>query len=94
LASLYQYLCDKNAVTHNPGVKRPKAHSGEGRTPAPTMSDSALIDCVDWIVLGYKIVQSIFPDWKFSAADTVAANGVRGGGALLIETRHGIAPRS
>ena len=55
------------------------------------MSDSALIDCVEWIALGYEIVQSIFPDWKFSAADTVAANGVHG--ALLIGTRHAIAPR-
>jgi site-specific recombinase XerD len=36
LSSLFDYLCDKNAVTHNPvkGVKRPKVNSGEGRTPA------------------------------------------------------------
>jgi site-specific recombinase XerC len=37
LSSLFEYLCEKNAVTHNPvkGVKRPKAESGEGKTPAP-----------------------------------------------------------
>jgi integrase/recombinase XerD len=36
LSSLFQYLCDNNAVTHNPvkGVKRPKTESGEGKTPA------------------------------------------------------------
>ncbi|WP_374091004.1 tyrosine-type recombinase/integrase [Methylomicrobium lacus] len=36
LSSLFDYLCDKNAVTHNPvkGVKRPKNDSAEGRTPA------------------------------------------------------------
>src|ERR1700733_5156234 len=36
LASLFQYLCEKNAVTHNPvkGVERPKTESGEGKTPA------------------------------------------------------------
>ena len=36
LASLFDYLCDKNAVTHNPvkGVERPKTESGEGKTPA------------------------------------------------------------
>lgn len=36
LASLFQYLCSKNAVTHNPvkGVQRPKTESGEGKTPA------------------------------------------------------------
>jgi integrase/recombinase XerD len=36
LSSLFDYLCEKNAVTHNPvkGVKRPKSDSTEGRTPA------------------------------------------------------------
>src|SRR5437016_9246305 len=36
LSSRFEYLCEKNAVTHNPvkGVKRPKAESGEGKTPA------------------------------------------------------------
>ena len=36
LASLFQHLCDRNAVTHNPvkGVQRPRAESGEGKTPA------------------------------------------------------------
>jgi integrase/recombinase XerD len=36
LASLFEYLCEKNAVTHNPvkGVQRPKTESGEGKTPA------------------------------------------------------------
>ena len=36
LASLYDYLCEANAVTHNPvrGVRRPKAETSEGKTPA------------------------------------------------------------
>ena len=36
LASLFEYLCDRNAVTHNPvkGVERPKAETAEGKTPA------------------------------------------------------------
>jgi integrase/recombinase XerD len=36
LASLFEFLCEKNAVTHNPvkGVERPKTESGEGKTPA------------------------------------------------------------
>ena len=36
LSSLFEYLCEKNAVTHNPvkGVKRPRAESGEGKTGA------------------------------------------------------------
>ncbi len=36
LASLFDHLCEVNAVTHNPvrGVKRPRAETGEGKTPA------------------------------------------------------------
>jgi site-specific recombinase XerD len=36
LASLFDYLCEKNAVTHNPvkGVKRPVPETTEGKTPA------------------------------------------------------------
>jgi integrase/recombinase XerD len=36
LSSLFEYLCDQNAVTHNPvkGVKRPPVDSYEGKTPA------------------------------------------------------------
>lgn len=36
LSSLFDYLCEKNSITHNPvkGVKRPKANNNEGKTPA------------------------------------------------------------
>lgn len=36
LSSLFEYLCEKNAVTHNPvdGVKRPPVDSYKGKTPA------------------------------------------------------------
>jgi integrase/recombinase XerD len=35
-ASLFDHLCEANAVSHNPvrGVKRPKAEGNEGKTPA------------------------------------------------------------
>jgi len=62
-----------------------------GRAPAPDMEEAALLSCVEWVAHGFEIVQSIFPQWKFGAADTVAANGVHG--ALLIGPRHPIASR-
>jgi integrase/recombinase XerD len=36
LSSLFEYLCENNAVTHNPvkGVKRPPVEGYEGKTPA------------------------------------------------------------
>jgi 2-oxo-3-hexenedioate decarboxylase len=49
-----------------------------------------LLSCIAWVALGFEIVQSIFPGWNFSAADTIAANGVHG--ALLIGPRHLFAP--
>src|SRR3954452_10641258 len=55
------------------------------------MDEAALLSCVEWVAHGFEIVQSIFPNWKFAAADTVAANGVHG--ALLIGKRHAVAPR-
>jgi len=57
--------------------------------PAPGMDETALLACIDWVAHGFEIVQSIFPGWKFSAADTVAAFGLHG--ALLIGPRHPIA---
>jgi 2-oxo-3-hexenedioate decarboxylase len=57
--------------------------------PAPGMDEIALLDCIDWVGHGFEIVQSIFPGWKFSAPDTVAAFGLHG--ALLIGPRHSIA---
>jgi hypothetical protein len=57
--------------------------------PTPGMNETALLACIDWVGHGFEIVQSIFPEWKFSAADTVAAFGLHG--ALLIGARHSIA---
>jgi 2-oxo-3-hexenedioate decarboxylase len=57
--------------------------------PAPGMDEKALLACIDWVGHGFEIVQSIFPGWKFSAPDAVAAFGLHG--ALLIGPRHSIA---
>jgi 2-oxo-3-hexenedioate decarboxylase len=67
----------------------PEIMFGLGAEPATGASDDALLDCIEWIALGYEIVQSIFPNWKFAAADTVAANGVHG--ALLVGKRRAVA---
>jgi site-specific recombinase XerD len=41
LASLFDYLCEKNAVTHNPvkGVERPKTDGASGQGKAPALGD-------------------------------------------------------
>ena len=69
----------------------PEIMFGLKGAPLPGMNEAALLDCIEWVTLGYEIVQSIFPGWKFAAVDTVAANGLHG--ALMIGPRHAIAPR-
>jgi 2-keto-4-pentenoate hydratase len=69
----------------------PEIMFGLKSPPMAGMNKVELLDCIEWISLGYEMVQSIYPDWKFSAADTIAANGVHG--ALLVGNRHSIAPR-
>jgi 2-oxo-3-hexenedioate decarboxylase len=60
--------------------------------PAPGMDEKALLACIDWVAHGFELVQSIFPGWKFSAPDTVAAYGLHG--ALLIGPQHPVAGQS
>ena len=56
------------------------------RAPEPGMDEAALLECIDWVAHGFEVVQSLFPGWKFKAADTVAAFGLHG--ALLLGPKH------
>jgi 2-oxo-3-hexenedioate decarboxylase len=49
-----------------------------GRAPRPGMDANALMACVSGIALGFELVQSPFPGWRFRAADTVAAFALHG----------------
>jgi 2-oxo-3-hexenedioate decarboxylase len=87
-------LAEKNAIAASDFAEpriEPEIMFGLKSAPSPGMDEAALLDCIEWVALGYEIVRSIFPGWKFAAADAVAANGVHG--ALLIGERHAIAPR-
>jgi 2-oxo-3-hexenedioate decarboxylase len=64
----------------------PEIVFGIATPPNAAMGDRALLGCIAWVAHGFEIVQSIFPGWKFAAADTVAAYGLHG--ALLIGPRH------
>lgn len=43
------------------------------RAPRAGMNDRELLSCIDAVGHGFEIVQSIYPGWRFSASDTVAA---------------------
>lgn len=48
------------------------------------MSDEELVGSLEWIAIGFEIVDSHFPDWRFTAADAVADFGVHA--ALVVGT--------
>ena len=51
--------------------------------PVPLTDDAAaVLASVEWMAPGFEIVQSHFPNWKFTAADCAAAFGLHG--ALVI----------
>ena len=70
----------------------PEIVFGLAAAPSAGMDEAALLACLEWVAHGFEIVQSIYPQWKFAAADTIAANGVHG--ALLIGPRHPVAPQA
>jgi integrase/recombinase XerD len=71
LSSLFEYLCERNAVTHNPvrGVKRPKANNNKGTTLA--LSDAQARELLkappadtlkgvrDWVILATLLFHGI-----------------------------------
>jgi len=57
-----------------------------GLRQAPASSSlEDVADSVDWVAHGFEIVQSAFPDWIFTAAESFAAQSLHG--ALLIGPR-------
>ena len=48
------------------------------RSPEPTMDVAGLLACVGGVTHGFEIVRSLYPGWKFKAADTVAAFALHG----------------
>lgn len=54
--------------------------------PRPGMAPRALMGCIDWVAHGFEVVQSVFPGWRFSGAESAAAFGLHG--ALRIGPRY------
>lgn len=56
----------------------PEIAFGFARTPRAGASDDELLGAIDWYAHGFEIVDSLYKDWKFRAADTVAAFSLHG----------------
>src|SRR5262245_32387193 len=51
----------------------------------PAVNDpSATLEAIEWLALGFEIIDCAYPDWKFQPADFVAAYGLHA--ALIVGT--------
>jgi 2-oxo-3-hexenedioate decarboxylase len=66
----------------------PEIVFGLARAPDPTDDEASLLASIEWVAHGFEVVNSIFPDWSFAAADAVAGFGVHA--ALLVGPRHSV----
>lgn len=61
------------------------------RPPNAAPTDAAgVLESVEWLALGFEIVDAVYPDWKFQPADFVAAFGLHA--ALIVGEPLHIAP--
>ncbi|MET3119726.1 2-keto-4-pentenoate hydratase [Undibacterium sp. GrIS 1.8] len=100
--STVRYLDDVHTSQDLKGALQPRVEPEVvfklGRTPAADATMDELADCLEWMAHGLEIVVSPYPDWKFEAADAIAAFGLHG--TLLIgeprmlssATRHHLGP--
>ena len=51
---------------------------------------AAVLDAVEWVAIGFEIIDCIFPNWKFQPSDFVAAYGLHA--ALIIGERVAVGP--
>jgi 2-oxo-3-hexenedioate decarboxylase len=82
-------LADLDGAFSLAGLAEPRIEPeivfGLAAAPVPEMDERDLLGCVGWVAHGFELVQSIFPGWRFTLADTVAGYGLHG--ALLIGPR-------
>jgi 2-oxo-3-hexenedioate decarboxylase len=68
----------------------PEIVFGFKSSPAPDMDLQELANCIDWMAHGIEIVISLYPGWRFTAPDAVAAMAMHG--ALWIGPRQAPTP--
>ena len=54
------------------------------------LEPAAVLEAVEWLALGFEIIDCVFPDWKFQPSDFVAAFGLHA--ALVVGQPHYLQP--
>jgi len=63
------------------------------RAPGVAGDDpAAVLGAVEWVALGFEIIDCVFPDWKFQPADFVASFGLHA--ALVVGTPLPVTPEN
>ncbi len=57
-----------------------------GSTPSPDATVEEIAECLEWMAHGFELVACPFADWKFEAADAIAAFGLHG--TLIVGEPH------
>jgi 2-oxo-3-hexenedioate decarboxylase len=80
---------DRVGVMHLPEPRiEPEIVLGLEGEPTPGMSLAEIAGTIGWAAHGFEVVQSIFPGWRFKAADCVADGGLHG--ALFVGPRRAV----
>ena len=87
-APIWGYVYDRTLHTLDDAARagdfvepriEPEIVFGLSHPIGPEMSVGQIAGRIAWVAHGFEIVQSIFPGWRFAAADTVAGFGLHGG---------------
>jgi 2-oxo-3-hexenedioate decarboxylase len=80
-------VSDRSALSVG-GLVAPKIEPeivfGLNGMPAAGAEPAAVLDAVDWLALGFEIIDCVFPGWQFQPADFVASRGLHAG--LIVGT--------
>jgi 2-keto-4-pentenoate hydratase len=89
-----RYASDNHGRQSLAGAQQPRIEPEVvfrlGATPRPDATLGQIADCIEWMAHAYEIVVSPFPDWKFEAADAIAAFGLHG--TLIVGERKLLSP--
>jgi 2-oxo-3-hexenedioate decarboxylase len=79
------------AVTHPRSLKiEPEIVFGLKQAVGPGLDAAGALAAVDWLALGFEIIDCPYPDWKFQASDFVASFGLHT--ALVVGERIKVQP--
>jgi 2-oxo-3-hexenedioate decarboxylase len=60
------------------------------KKPVVAADPAGVLDAVEWLAIGFEIIDCIFPDWKFQPPDFVAAFGLHA--ALIVGEPQTVGP--